>query len=83
MYYSHIKGQVLQPEVVQHHPGSAGVHDVAEAQVGHPVQEREDVAPRLLHRQHHNPTIKNEVVLMGLIKSVRSEIWSKVPNPCP
>ena len=49
----------LLPEVVQHHPGGAGVHHVPEAEVRHPVQEREDVAPRLLHRQHHDPRNKD------------------------
>ena len=43
------------PEVIEHHPGCTGVDYVAEAEVGHAVQEREDVAPGLLHRQHHDP----------------------------
>ena len=50
------------PEVVQHHPGSPSVHNIPQAQVGHPVQEGEDVTAGLLHGDHHNP-----VVLLGMV----------------
>ena len=43
------------PKVVEHHPGGAGVDHVPQAEVGHPVQEGEDVAPRFLHGQHDDP----------------------------
>ena len=55
-------GETDGPEVVQHHPRGAGVDDVSQAEVGDPVEEGEDVRPRLLHGEQHDA-----VVLLGVV----------------
>ena len=50
------------PEIVEHHARGPGIDDIPEAEVGHPIQEGEDVAARLLHGEHHDA-----VVLLGVV----------------
>lgn len=50
-------------EIVEHHPSGARVDDVAQAQVSHSVQEREDVRTGLLRAQNDDA-----VVLFGVIR---------------
>ena len=50
------------PKVVEHHPGGAGVDHIAQAEVGHPVQEGEDVRAGLLHGDHNDAIVLFSVV---------------------
>ena len=55
-------GEPDRPEVVEHHPRRPGVDDVPQAEVGHPVQEREDVRPWLLHGEEDDAVVLLRVV---------------------
>ena len=61
-------GEADGAEVVEHHPGGAGVDHVPQAEVGHAVQEGEDVGARLLHGYHHDA-----VVLLGVVGKDRDD----------
>ena len=49
-------------KIIEHHASGAGINDVSQTKISHPVQEREDIRTGFLCAQHDNA-----VVLFGVI----------------